>query len=132
LIKNSFYYPFDSVLGVSRLYAPDSSFRIFTWNLQYDDYWSRQKGAIQLRTKDGSLKLIPLRDYSEFTTNPEDSARDAGRWIGAVYYNIIQTEYGGKNYYTLFGFEPHSVQSTKKWIEVEPACFRRAFLQLSE
>ena len=39
-IKNSFYYPFDSVLGVSRLYAPDSSFRIFTWNILYDDFYS--------------------------------------------------------------------------------------------
>src|SRR5688572_25087646 len=29
-VKNSFYYPFDSILGVSKLYAPDSTFRIFT------------------------------------------------------------------------------------------------------
>jgi hypothetical protein len=29
-IKNSFYYPFDSVIGISKLYAPDTSFRIFT------------------------------------------------------------------------------------------------------
>lgn len=32
-IKNSFYYPFDSVLGVSKLYAPDTSFRIITWSI---------------------------------------------------------------------------------------------------
>src|SRR5688500_11790497 len=29
-VKNSFYYPFDSVFGISKLYAPDSSFRIIT------------------------------------------------------------------------------------------------------
>ena len=46
-IKNSFYYPFDSVQGVSKLYAPDSTFRIFTWNLQINDYWCIQRGAIQ-------------------------------------------------------------------------------------
>ena len=74
-IKNSFYYPFDSVQGISKLYAPDSSFRIFTWNILYDDFYSRQKGAIQLRTKDGTLKLIPLRDVSEFTENAMDSVR---------------------------------------------------------
>jgi hypothetical protein len=117
-IKNSFYYPFDSLLGISRLYAPDSSFRIFTWNIQFDDYWSRQKGAIQMRTRDGSLKLIPLRDFSEFTTAPEDSVRDNLHWIGAMYYNIVQTEHRGKKYYTLFGFDNHSAMSTKKWIEV--------------
>ena len=34
-IKNSFYYPFDSVKGVRFLYAPDKSFRIITWNLSF-------------------------------------------------------------------------------------------------
>jgi hypothetical protein len=117
-IKNSFYYPFDSVQGISKLYAPDSSFRIFTWNILYDDFYSRQKGAIQLRTKDGSLKLIPLRDISEFTNNAMDSVRGKGNWIGAIYYNIIKTQHKGKNFYTLFGIDYNSVRSSKKWIEV--------------
>ena len=85
-IKNSFYYPFDSVIGISKLYAPDTSFRIFTWAIEYDVYYSRQRGAIQLRTANGSLKLIPLRDNSEFTINPIDSVRTKDNWIGAVYY----------------------------------------------
>jgi hypothetical protein len=117
-IKNSFYYPFDSVIGISKIYAPDTSFRIFTWNLQFDDYYSRQKGAIQLRTKDGSLKLIPLRDNSEFTNNPEDSVRTSKNWIGAIYYNIIKTQYNGRDYYTLFGFDQNNATSSKKWVEV--------------
>lgn len=117
-IKNSFYYPFDSVKGISKLYAPDSTFRIFTWDMQFDIYYSRQKGAIQLRTKDGSLKLIPLRDVSEFTDVPTDSIRNKSNWIGAIYYNIIKTQHQGKNYYTLFGLDNNSVRSTKKWIEV--------------
>ncbi len=117
-VKNSFYYPFDSVRGISKMYAPDSTFRIFTWNLNYDNYYSRQRGAIQMRTKDGSLKLFPLRDVSEFTENPMDSARDRNNWIGAVYYNIIRTQYNGKNFYTLFGFDGHTVRSSKKWLEV--------------
>lgn len=117
-IKNSFYYPFDSVIGISKLYAPDTSFRIFSWSISYDDYYHRQRGAIQLRTADGSLKLIPLRDVSEFTDKPEDSARGRGNWIGAVYYNMIKTQHKGKNYYTLFGFDPNSAQSSMKWMEV--------------
>ena len=113
-VKNSFYYPFDSVFGISKLYAPDSTFRIFTWNLQFDDYYSRQKGAIQMRTRDGSLKLIPLRDNSEFTEKPEDSVRNRSNWIGAIYYNMIKTQFNGKNYYTLFGFDHHTANSSKK------------------
>ncbi|MET0635199.1 MAG: hypothetical protein ABWZ25_04170 [Chitinophagaceae bacterium] len=117
-VKNSFYYPFDSVLGISKIYAPDSSFRIFTWNLQFDDYYPRQKGAIQFRTADGSLKLKPLQDVSEFTDFPEDSLRDRFHWIGAIYYNIIKTQYNGKNYYTLFGYDPNGIRSSRKWIDV--------------
>jgi hypothetical protein len=117
-IKNSFYYPFDSVQGVSKLYAPDSTFRIFTWGIVYDDFYSRQRGAIQMRTKDGALKLFPLRDVSEFTVNAIDSIRGRNNWIGAIYYNIIKTQDKGKNYYTLFGIDYNNVRSTKKWIEV--------------
>jgi hypothetical protein len=117
-VKNSFYYPFDSVQGVSKLYAPDSSFKIFTWQLDFDGMYVRQRGAIQYNTPDGSLKLVPLRDYSEFADNVMDSIRNKDTWIGAVYYNIVQTKHNGKNYYTLFGYDENSVRSNKKWIEV--------------
>ena len=117
-IKNSFYYPLDSIKGIGKLYAPDSAFRIITWQLSFDDYYCRQRGAIQYRTPDGSLRLVPLRDVSEFTDNPMDSVRSKDSWIGAVYYNVIETKYNGKNYYTLFGFDENSIRSNKKWIEV--------------
>jgi len=117
-IKNSFYYPFDSVQGISKLYSPDSTFRIFSWSLSYDDFYSRQRAAIQFKTPDGSLRLVPLTDYSEFTAAPTDSIRTKDNWIGAVYYNIIKTQHNGKNYYTLFGFDDNSVRSSKKWIDV--------------
>jgi len=117
-IKNSFFYPFDSVQGVSKLYAPDSSFRILTWNITFHDYYARQRGAIQMRTADGSLKLFPLRDFSEFTRSPMDSVRSKNNWIGAVYYDIVKTTFNGNNFYTLIGFDYNSVMSNKKWVEV--------------
>ena len=117
-VKNSFYYPFDSVRGIGKLYAPDSSFRIITWQISFDDYYCRQRGAIQYKTPSGSLKLVPLYDASEFTDYPMDSVRTKDNWVGAVYYNMILTKHNGKNYYTLFGFDANSVRSNKKWIEV--------------
>ena len=116
-IKNSFYYPFDSV-AISKLYAPDSSFRIFTWQWTKDEYVYLQRGAIQMRTPDGSLKLFPLHDVSMFTGKPDDSTRTAANWIGAIYYKIIQKEFRGKQYYTLIGFDDFSVSSNKKWMDV--------------
>ena len=35
-----------------------------------------------------------------------------------MYYDIVKTNYNGKNYYTLIGFDNNSVMSNKKWIEV--------------
>ena len=114
----SFSYRFDSLTSISILYPPDSSFRIFTWQLMRDFTYYRQKGAIQMRTSDGSLQLTPLFDCSDFTDNPVDSVRDSQHWIGAVYYNIIQKKYNNKNYYTLIGYDENNARSTRKWIEV--------------
>lgn len=117
-VPYSFSYPFDSLKTISRLYAPDSSFRIITWRIMKDFTYYRQKGAIQMHTKDGSLKLIPLYDFSAFTDNPVDSVRDNEHWIGAVYYNILLKKFNNKNYYTLIGYDENDARSTKKWIEV--------------
>ena len=119
-VRHSFEYPFDSVRGVSHLYSPDSTFRIFTWQLSFDnDYaFNRQRGAIQMRTNDGALKLIPLLDYSEYAQDPTDSARTRNNWIGAVYYNIIKTQHNGRAYYTLFGFDGNSYRTNKKLLDV--------------
>ncbi len=97
-INNSFYYPFDSLQTVSKLYSPDSTFRIFTWQLKKDEYMYIQKGAIQMKTPGGELKLLPLFDASMFTAKPLDSVRNRNTWIGAIYYKIIQKSYKNKNY----------------------------------
>jgi hypothetical protein len=117
-IKNSFYYPLDSVIGVAKLYAPDTSFRIITWNISYSDYYHRQRGVIQFKPVNGVSKFIPLLDFSEFTTGAKDSVRSNRNWIGAVYYNMVKTQFNGKNYYTLFGIDYNELRSNKKWIEV--------------
>ena len=114
----SFEFPFDSIQTISKLYAPDSSFRIFTWQMQRDESYYRQEGAIQMKTKDGSLKLFGLIDASDFTSMPTDSIRSNKNWIGALYYNIIMKEYKGKKYYTLFGYDDNDMSSTRKWLEV--------------
>jgi hypothetical protein len=113
----SFSYPFDSV-NVSKIYAPDSSFRIFTWEVERDESYYKQFGAIQMQTKDGSLNLLPLFDASDGVSNPSDSVRNNRNWIGAIYYKIVMKEYKGKKYYTLLGFDDNNFESTKKWIEV--------------
>ncbi|MFP5041991.1 hypothetical protein [Parasediminibacterium sp. JCM 36343] len=114
----SFYYPFDSLTSISKLYAPDSSFRIFTWQMMKDYTYYRQRGAIQMRTPDGSLKLFPLFDVSDFTKAPGDSIRNIKNWIGAIYYKVLLNMDGNKKVYTLLGYDENGPRSNIKWIDI--------------
>jgi hypothetical protein len=117
-VTGSFYYPFDSLETISKLYAPDSSFRIFTWQMVINNNIIRQHGAIQMKTYDGSLKLFPLIDKSDVTVNPSDTVGNNKGWIGAVYYKIVQKRSSNQNYYTLLGYDENNVRTTKKLAEV--------------
>lgn len=117
-VPGSFYYPFDSVKTVSKLYPADSTFRIFTWQIERDESYFRQYGVIQMRTDDGSLKIFPLFDQSENTATPVADVRDHKNWIGSIYYQLVTKEYRGRKYYTLFGFDDNDFTSTRKWLEV--------------
>jgi hypothetical protein len=116
--KNSFQFPFDSLQTVSILYSPDSVFRIFTWQLVINENVIRQHGAIQMKTVDGSLKLYPLIDKSDVTSNVADTIGNNYGWIGAIYYKIILKKTGNQNYYTLLGFDENNIRSSRKIIEV--------------
>ena len=117
-IKNSFYYSFDSLFTISKLVPDDSSFKIFTWQMVVNDYVTRQHGAIQMKTPDGSLKLFPLIDKSDVTKDMDDTIGNNFGWIGAVYYKIIEKHAFGKNYYTLLGYDENNINSNKKIIEI--------------
>ncbi len=117
-INNSFYYPFDSLVTISRLIPEDSSFKIFTWQMVVNEQVTRQHGAIQMRTVDGSLKLLPLIDKSAVTTDKEDTIGNNLGWMGAVYYKIIEKNAFGKYYYTLLGYDENNISSNKKVIEI--------------
>lgn len=117
-ISHSFAYPFDSVESISKLYAPDSSFRIFTWQVSKDEAVHRRHGAIQMRTNDGRLVLYPLIDRTAMIENVVDTITNNEWWVGSIYYRIVLKEYQGKKYYTLLGYDEHTIRSTKKRIEI--------------
>lgn len=117
-VKNSFYYPFDSLITISRLVPEDSSFKVFTWQMVVNEMVTRQHGAIQMKTADGSLRLFPLIDKSGITINKEDTIGNNFGWMGAVYYRLIEKHSFGKNYYTLLGYDENNISSNKKVIEI--------------
>lgn len=117
-VPHSFRFPFDSLQSISRVYSPDSSFRIFTWQVIRDQSLHRRHGAIQIKTPDGSLKLFPLIDRSHMIADLADTVTNNDWWVGSIYYKIIPKEYQGQKYYTLLGYDEHTMRSTMKRVEV--------------
>ena len=116
-IENSFQYRFDRLKSVSILAPPDSSFRIFTWQLFVNDSTYRYYGAIQMNSRE--LQLFPLIDRSaEMDDRPVSEQLPPDRWYGALYYNLRQfdTKQGSK--YLLFGYDAYSFFEKRKVIEV--------------
>lgn len=117
-IPYSFYFPFDSMQTAPVVYPDDSSFRLITWHYTLDDLNYHQRGVLQVNTPDGSIKIFPLFDGSDYTDAPEDSIRTPQNWIGAVYYKIIQKSWQDKPVYTLLGYDENNNSTTRKWMEI--------------
>lgn len=115
-IENSFYYPFERMRHVSILYPPDSTFRIFTWQLYagVDEY--RYYGAIQINSP--KLQLIPLSDRSFTVETPEFEVLPPERWYGAVYYNLLPFDTPEGKKYLLFGYNALGLFQHRKIIDV--------------
>ena len=114
-IKNSFYYKFPNLKSVSIQYPPDSSFRMFTWQLEVSKSEHRYYGAIQLKAD--SLILFPLIDRSFNMTNPEKLTLSSDNWMGCLVYGIQQIGQGKEATYLAFGYDANDGKTRKKWIE---------------
>ncbi len=113
---NSFYYPFDSFETVSKIYSPDSLFRIFTWQLVLPRGKFRYYGVIQMKST--KLKMFPLFDMSDTMPYHPQLVTTHSNWYGALYYNIISKQADKKTIYTLFGFEAADAITRRKVVEV--------------
>ena len=116
-VENSFKYQFDRLKSVSIMAPPDSSFRIFTWQLFVNDSTYRYYGAIQMNSRD--LKLYPLFDRSfELDDRPVFEQLPADRWYGALYYNLRQFDLREGRKYLLFGYDAYAFFEKRKVIDV--------------
>lgn len=114
----SFNFTFDSLLSIRQIVSPDKKFKLFTWQLSLEDGTFLQRGAMQMNTSDGQLKLLPFFDKSEKFDAPEAEICNRKKWMGAIYYDIILTEYNNIPYYTLLGYDEYNNFASRKIIEV--------------
>ena len=116
-IENSFKYPFERLKSVSILTPPDSSFRIFTWQLFVNDSTYRYYGSIQMNEQ--KLKLYPLIDRSfEMPRFPSTEELGPERWYGALYFNLRQFDTRQGRKYLLFGYDAFEFFEKRKLLDV--------------
>ena len=116
-IENSFKYPFERLKSVSILTPPDSSFRIFTWQLFVNDSTYRYYGSIQMNER--NLKLYPLIDRSfEMPQFPKEEQLPPDRWYGALYFNLRQFDTKQGHKYLLFGYDAFEFFEKRKLLDV--------------
>ena len=135
-LKGSFEFPFDSLVTLSKLYAPDNSFRIFSWYIVDKDKDHFYYGLIQRKvvTASGrdSLVVIPLHHTQSIRAESENMLLDNNNWLGALYYKILvyksrgyrrdfntgKVEKAKNTYYVLLGWNGGTKYSTYKMADV--------------
>lgn len=115
---NSFDYKFEQLQYLSIQYPPDSSFRVFTWQLFVNKDEYRYYGAIQMNAKD--LKLFPLIDRSFEVADDklENATLDRDHWYGYVVYDIQPVKTKTEAYYLVFGADSFSAYQRRKIVDV--------------
>ncbi len=125
--EKSMQYPFDSIIEVSRLMAPDKKFRIITWNILKEDQTHAFFGFIQVNNsktvKKGLFKkettsqyeVFPLADKSASVKTPENYVSDHSKWFGMIYYEVLKSD---DEFYTLFGWDGNDRLTQRKFIDV--------------
>ncbi len=135
----SFYDPLDTLrTKINIVYPPDSSFRIFNWEVRVTDKIIRYYGALQMR--DESLRLFPLLDYSaELTDGAEDSVLYDGKWFGGIIYKIHQVQLpDGNTAYMTFSLNRGDEMASRKildalvFVEGKPDQFGLPFINTPE
>ena len=117
--KDSFAFPFDSLLSIAHLTAPDKSFRIYNWILPAKNGTFKYFGYFQQYNKKSRLTIvIPLKDASDKIEKAEKSTTGPEKWYGCLYYKILMNKFLGKRYYTLLAWKGYDFRSTKKVIDV--------------
>ncbi len=113
-LPGSFEYPFDSLRHIGVVYPPDSTFRIFTWNLSFRDGTYRHYGILQ--RKEGLP--VTLTDRAPAIVHPTDTVTGPETWYGALYYRILKNKWKNRTYYTLLGLSLHNSLTNRKVIDV--------------
>jgi hypothetical protein len=109
-LPGSFDYPFDMLKKIGKIRSADGIIRIYTWNLPWNDGTNTCYGFMQYKTGNKKeTRLVTLTDRRAEINNPGESTLTADYWYGMLVYEIVETAYNHKVYYTLLGYNSENL-----------------------
>jgi len=118
LINGSFEFPFKNVNNIKILTSPDKNLKIYNWVLPKNNgeffyfcylhfFDKKSKSYTHHKLIDNSFENENF-EYQQYTNN---------LWFGALYSEIVYTNFQGKDFYTLLGWDGNNNFTNKKIIE---------------
>lgn len=113
-------WPFDSLKWISELVSPDSSLRIFSWQLMESSDKYTYYGFIQnLDQSNKAWDLIKLEDTRPFVNAAELSEYSPEVWYGALYFGIKPfKDPKGNMHYLLMGYNANDSKTNLKIADI--------------
>ncbi|MFN8319060.1 MAG: hypothetical protein U0V54_06500 [Saprospiraceae bacterium] len=112
--SGSYQQSFSELKWISGKADADRSFRIFTWQVEDEKGKFQQYGAIQ--KKDGTV--YELKDKTAFEPDMEYAQLQPDQWLGALYYNMIETKTEKGKAWLLFGYDGGDGKNRLKVVDV--------------
>ncbi|MFT6167260.1 MAG: hypothetical protein ACJAV5_000004 [Vicingaceae bacterium] len=117
--ESAFRYSFDRVKSLSILTSPDSTFRIFNWEITYLDGTNRYECLLLKKLKnENSLEVLQPLDSIFKKEALENQQLGVDNWLPALYYKIVPVKSRFQTFYTLLAWDGNDLLTNKKYIEV--------------
>ncbi len=118
-MPESFFYPFDSLRFVGKVFSTDSLIRIYTWNLPRVDGTHDYYGFIQRKPEDTQKPwFVELKKGKDGLEGSENKTFSANEWYGCLYYEIVPFELNRARYYLLLALDLNDFFTNRKIIDV--------------
>ena len=114
-LQGSFFYPFESLKNIGRIYSDDYNLRVYTWAIELEDYNYKFYGLVQNLEND---RVYVLEQNSPVYIPRENQQILPRRWYGALYYKIINIVKGDEPQYVVLGWSQPNPNMKMKVIDV--------------
>ncbi|MBN2812725.1 MAG: hypothetical protein JXQ80_01545 [Bacteroidales bacterium] len=118
IIPGAFEYPFDQLKTMGKITSSDKKIRLITWNIPLKDGTHVYYGFLMSRVSGKEPQVFRLTDNSDNFTHATTETGSPANWYGCLVYEIVEMKSAGETLYTLLGYDPNNLFTSKKLMDV--------------